>query len=161
MGLFKDILKGVAGDLLTKVQEAANATITNATSTSSSPHSGGRGTFTVPEDAPERTAAESFTYFSGILASRFPEYSVRKNVPVTDLAGFATDSFQLYKTRPTQAYKAEWGAPYTFVLSSGGVDKAIVMLGSGHSHCANVKYLISRMYASAAPIIRGFAMFHK
>ena len=87
------------------------------------------------------------SYFSGILSSRFPQYTVRRNVPVTELAGNATDSFQLYSTRPTQAYKAEWGEPYTFVLSEGGVPKGIVMLGSGHSHDAKVKYLISRMYA--------------
>lgn len=86
-------------------------------------------------------------YFAEILSSEFPEYSVSRNVPVTELAGFATDSFKLYKTRPLQAYKAEWGAPYTFVLSRGGTPAGIVMLGSGHSHDSNVKYLIARMYA--------------
>ena len=73
--------------------------------------------------------------------------SIRENVPVTDLAGFANDEFKLYKTRPTQAYKAEWGQPYTFVLESGGSAKGVVMLGNGHSHDSNVKYLIARMYA--------------
>ena len=68
-------------------------------------------------------------------------------MPVTELAGNASDSFKLYETRPTQAYKAEWGQPYTFVLSEGGAPKGIVMLGSGHSHDAKVKYLISRMCA--------------
>ena len=148
MGLFKDLLKGVAGDLMSKVQQAANAAMSGTTTSSSQPHSGGRGSCVAPAaDAPVRSAAESTAYFAGILASRFPQYSVQRNVPVTDLAGFASDSFQLYKTRPTQAYKAEWGEPYSFVLSEGGVPKGIVMLGSGHSHDANVKYLISRMYA--------------
>lgn len=148
MGLFKDLLKGVAGDLVAKVQQAANAAMSGTTSESSQPHSGGRGSFVAPAaEAPVRSEAESVSYFSGILASRFPQYSVRRNVPVTELAGDATDSFQLYSTRPTQAYKAEWGEPYTFVLSEGGVPKGIVMLGSGHSHDAKVKYLISRMYA--------------
>ena len=148
MGLFKDLLKGVAGDLVAKVQQAANAAMSGTTSESSQPHSGGRGCFVAPSaEAPVRSEAESVSYFSGILASRFPQYSVRRNVPVTELAGDATDSFQLYSTRPTQAYKAEWGEPYTFVLSEGGVPKGIVMLGSGHSHDAKVKYLISRMYA--------------
>ena len=148
MGLFKDLLKGVAGDLVAKVQQAATAAMSNAT-TPEQPHSGGRGSsFTAPsENAPVRSEAESVSYFSGILSSRFPQYTVRRNVPVTELAGNATDSFQLYSTRPTQAYKAEWGEPYTFVLSEGGVPKGIVMLGSGHSHDAKVKYLISRMYA--------------
>lgn len=148
MGLFKDLLKGVAGDLVAKVQQAANAAMSGTTSESSQPHSGGRGSFVAPSaEAPVRSEAESVSYFSGILASRFPQYTVRRNVPVTELAGNATDSFQLYSTRPTQAYKAEWGEPYTFVLSEGGVPKGIVMLGSGHSHDAKVKYLISRMYA--------------
>ena len=139
MGLFKDLLKGVAGDLVAKVQQAANAAMSGTTSESSQPHSGGRGSFVAPAaEAPVRSEAESVSYFSGILASRFPQYTVRRNVPVTELAGNA---------RPTQAYKAEWGEPYTFVLSEGGVPKGIVMLGSGHSHDAKVKYLISRMYA--------------
>ena len=68
-------------------------------------------------------------------------------MPVTDLVGFANDEAQLYTTRPTQAYKAEWGQPYSFVLEADGKAKAVVMLGSGHSHDSNVKYLIARMYA--------------
>ena len=86
-------------------------------------------------------------YFAEIISSAFPQFGVRRNVPVTDLAGYATDNFQLYSTRPMQAYKAEWGAPYTFVLERSGVPAGIVMLGSGHSHDSNVKYLIARMYA--------------
>ena len=66
---------------------------------------------------------------------------------MTDLAGFANDEFKLYKTRPTQAYKAEWGQPYTFVLENGGKAIGVVMLGKGHSHDSGVKYLIARMYA--------------
>ena len=87
------------------------------------------------------------SYFAEIIASAFPQYGVAENVPVTDLAGFANDSFQLYESRPYQAYKAEWGAPYSFVLYENGGPKGIVMLGSGHSHCSNVKYLIARAYA--------------
>ena len=86
-------------------------------------------------------------HFRSILKSEFPQFTVRENVPVTDLAGDATDNFQLYKTRPYQAYKAEWGKPYTFVLYQGGRPRGIVMLGDGHSHSANVKYLIARKYA--------------
>ena len=74
-------------------------------------------------------------------------YSIRENVPVTDLVGFANDEFKLYSTRPMQAYKAEWGKPYTFVLEKDGAAKAVVMLGNGHSHDSNVKYLIARVYA--------------
>lgn len=154
MGLLKSLLKNVAGNLVDasvvdKIEKAANATLSKLNNLSEQPHSGGRGSsFVAPaEDAPVRSEAESEVYFAGILSSRFPQYSVEKNVPVTRIAGFANDSFQLYKTRPTQAYKAEWGQPYTFVLSEGGVPKGIVMLGSGHSHDAKVKYLISRMYA--------------
>ena len=147
MGLFKSLLKSVAGDLIDKVQEAANSALGGATSSSSSqPHSGGRG-FSAPVDEPiVRTPAESVVYFDNILKTRFPQYSVKANVPVTELAGNVTDSFQLYNTRPTQSYKAEWGAPYSFVLYEGGEAKGVVMLGAGHSHYSNVKYLISRMY---------------
>ena len=99
-----------------------------------------------PEPVSE-TITDFPAYFAGILSTEFPQYSTKRNVPVTDLAGFATDDFQLYKTRPLQSYKAEWGAPYTFVLYQGGAPAGIVMLGDGSSHSKNVKYLISRMYA--------------
>lgn len=94
-----------------------------------------------------RTATEWVTYFREILATEFPQYSVREKVAVTDVVGFANDEFKLYKSRPTQAYKAEWGQPYTFVLEQAGSIKGVVMLGNGHSHDSNVKYLIARMYA--------------
>ena len=99
------------------------------------------------EEEIERTEAEWLAYFREILATEFAAYSVRENVPVTDLVGFANDEFKLYETRPTQAYKAEWGQPYTFVLEQAGIAKGVVMLGNGHSHDSNVKYLIARMYA--------------
>ena len=104
---------------------------------------------TVQSSAPveEKTDAEWHAYFREIIQSEFPGYDVRENVPVTELAGFAADEAQLYKSRPRQVYKAEWGEPYTFVLSQGGAPKGIVMLGGGHSHSANVKYLVARMYA--------------
>ena len=95
----------------------------------------------------ERTPAEWESYFRDILLRNFSSYTIRENVPVTDLVGFANDEAQLYTTRPTQAYKAEWGQPYSFVLEADGKAKAVVMLGSGHSHDSNVKYLIARMYA--------------
>ena len=95
----------------------------------------------------ERTASEWMAYFKEILATEFSQYSVRENVAVTDVAGYARDEFKLYKSRPTQAYKAEWGQPYTFLLEQGGNPKGVVMLGNGHSHDSNVKYLIARMYA--------------
>ena len=95
----------------------------------------------------ERTPAEWESYFRDILLRNFSSYTIRENVPVTDLVGFANDEAQLYTTRPTQAYKAEWGQPYSFVLEADGKAKAVVMLGNGHSHDSNVKYLIARMYA--------------
>ena len=95
----------------------------------------------------EKTDSEWNAYFKEILLSEFPSYTIRENVKVTDLVGFANDEFKLYKTRPTQAYKAEWGQPYTFVLENGGKAIGVVMLGKGHSHDSGVKYLIARMYA--------------
>lgn len=100
-------------------------------------------------------------YFAEILSTEFPQYSTKRNVPVTELAGFANDEFQLYKSRPTQSYKAEWGVPYSFVLYQGGAPVGIVMLGEGSSHSKNVKYLISRMYAKkmGLPYINFYTQF--
>ena len=98
------------------------------------------------EPAPGRTAAEWRSYFREIIRTTCAGYDVREDVPVTELAGNVSDEFQLYSTRPRQVYKAEWGEPYTFVLYQSGAPKGVVMLGSGHSHSANVKYLIARMY---------------
>ena len=95
----------------------------------------------------QEPVANPQAYFAEILATAFPQYGVGENIPVTDLTGFVSDEFQLYETRPRQVYQAAWGAPYSFVLYAGGGPKAVVMLGSGHSHDSNVKYLISRMYA--------------
>ena len=91
----------------------------------------------------------------------FPQYTTKRNVPVTDLAGNATDEFKLYKTRPQQSYKAEWGAPYSFVLYQGEAPVGVVMLGEGSSHSRNVKYLISRMYAKkmGLPYINFYTQF--
>lgn len=101
-----------------------------------------------PEPEPVRETISDFpAYFAEILRTEFPQYSTKRNVPVTELAGFATDEFKLYASRPQQSYKAEWGAPYTFVLYQGDAPAGIVMLGDGSSHSKNVKYLISRMYA--------------
>jgi len=94
----------------------------------------------------EKTKTEWKAYFREILLNEFPSFSIREDVPVTDLVGFANDEFRLYRTRPTQVYKAEWGEPYTFVLEKDNNAIGVVMLGNGHSHDSNVKYLISRMY---------------
>ena len=101
-----------------------------------------------PKPEPVRETITDFpAYFAEILSTEFPQYSTKRNVPVTELAGYATDEFQLYESRPLQSYKAEWGAPYTFVLYQGDAPVGVVMLGDGSSHSRNVKYLISRMYA--------------
>lgn len=102
--------------------------------------------YAAPAVEKEKTASEWNAYFKEILMSEFPSYTIRENVKVTDLVGFVADECQLYTTRPTQVYKAEWGQPYTFVLESDGKAKGVVMLGNGHSHDAGVKYLIARMY---------------
>ena len=99
-----------------------------------------------PEPVSE-TITDFPAYFAEILSTDFPQYRTKRNVPVTELTGFVTDEFKLYESRPLQSYKAEWGAPYNFVLYQGDTPAGIVMLGSGSSHSKNVKYLISRMYA--------------
>jgi hypothetical protein len=100
-----------------------------------------------PIEEREKTDVEWNAYFKEILLNEFPSYTILENVPVTNLAGFVNDEFKLYKTRPLQVYKAEWGQPYTFVLEKEGKAIATVMLGKGNSHDSNVKYLIARMYA--------------
>ena len=100
----------------------------------------------------ERTPGEWEAYFREILQRDFSSYTIREKVPVTDLVGYAADECQLYTTRPSQVYKAEWGQPFTFVLEANGSPKGVVMLGSGHSHDENVKYLIARMYANKLDI---------
>ena len=95
----------------------------------------------------ERSDGEWVAYFREILQSEFPQYTFRENVAVVELVGDANDEFKLYKSRPQQAYKAEWGKPYSFVLYQDGLAKGVVMLGKGHSHDSNVKYLVARMYA--------------
>lgn len=101
-----------------------------------------------PTSKPEpKPIVDPNAYFAEILATEFPQFSVKRNVPVTDLAGFDSEECQLYETRPVQSYKAEWGKPYTFVLYQGETPVGIVMLGDGSSHARNVKYLVSRMFA--------------
>ena len=140
MSLLKNLFEiagkvaSVAQEIAAKQEAAAKQTTPAATVQSSAP-------------VEEKTDAEWHAYFREIIQSEFPGYDVLENVPVTELAGFAADEAQLYKSRPRQVYKAEWGEPYTFVLSQGGAPKGIVMLGGGHSHSANVKYLVARMYA--------------
>lgn len=100
-----------------------------------------------PQPTVERTEAEWHAYFAEILRNRFPQYTVRENVPVTELTGNVSDVFRLYENRPNQVYKAEWGRPYDFVLYSGEKPVTAVMLGDGHCHSSKVTYLISKMFA--------------
>ena len=139
MGLLKDLFKiaekvaSVAQEISAKQETAAKPAPAAAPVRDTAP-------------APEKTDAEWRAYFREIIQSECAGYSVREDVPVTELVGNVSDEFQLYRTRPRQVYKAEWGMPYTFVLYQGGAPKGVVMLGDGHSHSANVKYLIARMY---------------
>lgn len=85
--------------------------------------------------------------YKPILTKHFSQFTLREDVPVTDLTGDVNDVFRLYKTRSNQVYKAEWGRPYDFVMLEGGKAKAVVMLGRPHSHQNKVKYLISKLFA--------------
>ena len=133
MGILKSLLLDIAQKVLSTAAE--------------SPVETKKASVTPASQPVQRDLIDSIMYFRDILAAEFPQYGVKENVPVTDLTGPANDSFKLYEDRPLQAYKAEWGEPYTFVLYLGDVPKGIVMLGDGHSHNAKVKFLISRMYA--------------
>lgn len=87
------------------------------------------------------------SYFRNILQKNFPQFTVKENVPVTELTGDINDVFRLYKERPNQVYKAEWGKPYNFVLYSEGKAKAVIMLATTNEHSVKVTYLISKMFA--------------
>lgn len=87
------------------------------------------------------------SYFRDILQKNFPQFTVKENVPVTELTGDINDVFRLYKERPNQVYKAEWGKPYNFVLYSEGKAKAVIMLATTNEHSVKVTYLISKMFA--------------
>ena len=51
-----------------------------------------RSTATPSEPKPAREAiADPNAYFAGILSTEFPQYSIKRNVPVTDLAGFVSN----------------------------------------------------------------------
>ena len=86
-------------------------------------------------------------YFRQILTVEFGRFSLRENVPVQELVGNVSDEFKLYPYRPYQAYKAEWGWPYTFVLYEGGMIKGIILLAKQNKQYNHVKFLISKMYA--------------
>lgn len=101
----------------------------------------------VEDEADNLSVEEWQAYFRNLLQTHFPGYSLKENVPVTELAGDVQESFQLYENRPYQVYKAEWGKDYDFVLYSDGKPKAVVMLGDGHCHSTQVTFLISRMFA--------------
>ena len=87
-------------------------------------------------------------YFKSIIANWFPNLTIAEDVPVTQVTGDIFDIFKLYETRPTQAYKAEWGKPYSLVLYSEGAPRCIIMLVNQEDRPAKkVKYLISKMFA--------------
>ena len=103
--------------------------------------------FSVVQNLPvEKTDEEWKEHFRNILNKHFSHYTILEEVPVTQLTGDANDVFKLYKTRPNQIYKAEWGRPYDFVIYENGKVKAIIIIGNDHSY-QNVKCLISKMFA--------------
>lgn len=150
MGLLNGIFGKIVDSVLQQVKDAAaqgNAATTNRPASTPARQTSTTTTSRVWQEPVEKSAAEWRAYFREILQAECAGYGIRENVPVTELAGYSTEEFKLYKTRPRQAYKAEWGQPYSFVLFEGIQPKAVVMLGDGHSHDSNVKYLVARMYA--------------
>ncbi|MBE6230617.1 MAG: hypothetical protein E7119_08600 [Bacteroidales bacterium] len=107
----------------------------------------------VVETVPVEPMSEEQTmeHFRTILSKEFPDYLVKENVAVTEVVGDANDMFKLYETRPTQAYKAEWGQPYNFVMYKDGKIAGIVMI-IGKKSTRKVKILISKMYAQKAGV---------
>lgn len=88
------------------------------------------------------------TYFRAIIANRFPNLMIDEEVPVSQVAEEMYEVCKRNAARTYQAYKAEWGAPYTFVLSSEGIPRCILMLADWAERPENkVKYLISKIFA--------------
>ena len=151
---WQNILKNMVNQVKDTVKEIDKSLNTQQTQKTSQPSS--KPWQQAPAEEPvnprysepvERTDAEWVAYFREILQTEFSQYTFKEEVPVTELVGDVSDEFQLYSTRPRQAYKAEWGKPYSFVIYQAGVPRGVVMLGNGHSHDQNVKYLIARKYA--------------
>ena len=159
----KTFFKKVASTLEHEVKTGVNTIQRelNTSSTSSSPSSQRQSTPAQPQQQPQaqpqpqqsyqapRPSSESGTmaYFKEILTQEFVGCVIRENVPVQELVGYAADEFQLYATRPRQAYKAEWGKPYNFVLYEGDRIKGVVVIGKRQVECKYVSFLISKMYA--------------
>lgn len=158
----KTFLKKIFGTLEREVQTEVNrakntakqqvrSTVTQATrptqSTQQTTQPKPQPQYTAPEPTRDRSESEWHAYFKGILAQEFSQYAVRENVPVKDLAGDESAEFKLYENRPQQAYKPEWGLPYTFVLFTPEGVKGLILLGKSQSQYKHVKFMISKMYA--------------
>ena len=102
---------------------------------------------TYQEPQRDRSASEWIAYFRQILDENFSQYNVLQNVPVQELVGNVSDEFQLYATRPRQAYKAEWGKPYDFLLCEGSVAKGVIVIGKYQGQYRHVNFLVAKMYA--------------
>lgn len=148
---WQSILKNIVSqvkDTVKDLDQSISSKTTQAASQPSEPrHEEPRREEPRYEEPIQRSDSQWVAYFREILQTEFSQYTFKENVPVTELVGYASDEFQLYRTRPCQVYKAEWGKPYSFVIYQAGVPRGIVMLGNGHSHDQNVKYLIARKYA--------------
>lgn len=147
MGLLSNLLKSVSGETLSQLKETITAAVSELEAKAGARVDSQAPSYSPATDAPDWSDAKWREYFLEILKTDYSGFDIREDVPVTEIAGSVADEFQLYRTRPKQVYRAEWGQPYTFVMYQGGDPKAVVMLGSGHSHYSNVKYLIARMYA--------------
>ena len=158
----KTFFKKVASTLEREVNSGVN-TIKRELNTSSTSSSPQQSAPAQPQQQPQpqpqaqpqqsyqapRPSSESgmMAYFKDILTQEFVGCVIRENVPVQDLVGYVADDFQLYATRPRQAYKAEWGKPYNFVLYEGDRIKGVVVIGKRQVECKYVSFLISKMYA--------------
>ena len=100
----------------------------------------------------ERPKDEWKVFFRKILSEHFSNYEIQEEVPVTHITDVDYDVFKLYKTRPSQVYKAEWGQPYTFVIKHQGTPRLCIMLGNDNEHQKGVKFLISQKFAKKVNI---------
>ncbi len=89
---------------------------------------------------------QSLLYFREILQTKFSEYSVYENQPLTNIIGEQVDTFQLYKTRPFQQYRSEWGIPVDFLVCKDNIPVLAIVIGEKWSQHARVKFRITKAF---------------
>ncbi|MDR1798451.1 MAG: hypothetical protein LBR19_00985 [Bifidobacteriaceae bacterium] len=139
MGLFNKLLKSTVGEAIEHaVKEVAHAAGKDGQDTAATVQSQAQTPSTQPAPAatPAATGLSSQAAFRSLLASAFPELTVRENLPVAELGGA--------------------GKPYDFALFRGAADAApaaagVIML-TPHNRDNNRAFKGAKAAAEAAGV---------